>query len=95
MCNAFLGLIVCFVHVSWTSGGLKNPVKMWSVSLDVPDNRLNIAGIPFKCQRLKFKEDYANKVSQIPASCYMLLCPVKEVSFGNLMTFLNIKEARN
>lgn len=87
MCNAFLGLIVCFVHVSWTSGGLKTPVKMWSVSLDVPDNRLNIAGIPFKCQRLKFKEVYANKVAQIPSTCYMLLCPVKEVSFGNLMTF--------
>lgn len=63
---------------------------MWSVSLDVPDNRLNIAGIPFKCQRLKFKE-YANKVAQIPSTCYMLLCLVKEVSFGNLMTLFKYK----
>lgn len=64
---------------------------MWSVSLDVPDNRLNIAGIPFKCQRLKFKEDYANKVAQIPSTCYMLLCPVKGVSVSNLMIFFKYK----
>lgn len=91
MCNAFLGLIVCFVYVSWTSGGLKTPVKIWNVSLDVPDNRLNIAGIPFKCQRLKFKEDYANKVAQIPSTCCTFLCPVNEVSFGNLMTLFKYK----